>query len=122
MNGANNNFSWLQGLIMVGIGTAFLVGVYTDFELRNWWAYFMLIPIFATFANAVNEYRSHGYFTPAARGSIFTGASISLVAAIFIFGLSWQILWPAVLILVGLSMIFGQWGQRSKEKSADDLY
>ena len=123
MNGENNNYyNWFPGLIMVGVGIAFLVGYFTDFELDNWWAYFMLIPVFGSFANAANEYRSHGYMTAAARGSIFGGSMILLVAAIFIFGLSWQIMWPIAIIFVGLNMMFGQWGRKEKEKSPEDMY
>ena len=114
MKEQRNNSSWIPGLILVLVGVAFLLGNFTDFELKNWWAYFILIPAIGSFANAWNSYRRDGYLSPPSRGSLFAGTMMTLVAAIFIFNLSWNLLWPVAMILVGLGMVLGNMGRQEK--------
>ncbi|MCA9984967.1 MAG: hypothetical protein KDE09_17105 [Anaerolineales bacterium] len=114
MKEQSKNMNWLPGLILVLVGVAFLIGNFTDFKLNNWWAYFILIPAIGSFANAWHSYREEGYLNSAGRGSLFGGMMMTLVAAIFIFGLSWNLLWPVAMILIGLGMVLGNMGRKEK--------
>jgi hypothetical protein len=59
------------------------------------------------FTNAYRDYSQYnGQFRGAARGSLFAGIILTLVACIFLFGLSWGLILPVILIAVGVSLLF----------------
>ena len=99
----NNN--WIGGAALIGIGTLFLLNNLDIFHLDNWWALFILIPALINFSQAWSNYQRHGRLTHSARGNITGGVILSLVAGAFLFGWSWNILWPVFLIIGGLSAI-----------------
>jgi len=73
--------------------------------LNNWWALFILIPALGAFANAWRAYQeAGGHLTASARSSLFGGLILTLVAAIFLFNLSWGLLGPILLILIGIGI------------------
>ena len=40
--------TWIPGIVLIGIGLIFLAQNYLGQEIRNWWALFILIPVFFT--------------------------------------------------------------------------
>lgn len=97
----------LPGVVLIVIGIIFLLQNTTGFRLHNWWALFILIPAFSALGAAYRMYKDQHALTPAARGSLVSGLILTLVAAVFLLGLSWGILWPLVLVLVGLGILLG---------------
>jgi hypothetical protein len=99
--------AWFPGIILVAIGVVFLLRNVTGFELRNWWAIFILFPALGNFVGAYEHYKASGVFDKKARGLAFWGALMTLLAASFLFGLDFGLIWPVFLILGGLGMLLG---------------
>lgn len=99
------NMAWIPGLVLIGIGASFLLNNFTDFQLNNWWALFILIPAFASLGNFIRAYRVHGGLNDEARGSLIGSMILFFVAAIFLFGLSWGLVWPVFLIIGGIGAL-----------------
>ena len=98
--------NWIGGVVLIAVGAIFLLSNLEIFHLDNWWALFILIPAIANFGNAWRNYRQHGRLTHAAQGSLTGGLIISLIAATFLFGWSWNLIWPLFLIIGGLNAIW----------------
>ena len=72
----------------------------------NWWALFILIPAVGSLMTAWNIYQANGsQWTGAARGPLITGVILVLVTATFLFGLSWGLMVPLLLILAGAAAL-----------------
>lgn len=97
--------SWIAGLVLIGIGSIFLLTNLTGFELDNWWALFILIPAFVTLGNAIRAYRSEGRFGEESRGSLIGSLVLFFIASVFLFGWSWGTIWPVFLIIGGLGAL-----------------
>lgn len=97
------------GLILIAIGSIFLLTNVFDFTFHNWWALFILIPAFSNFGQAMRAYQRHGRFTRSVRGSLTGGAILSLIAAAFLFSWDWGLIWPVFLIVGGISALLGGW-------------
>jgi len=83
-----------------------------SFEL-NWWAFFILIPAIGSFSNAYNRYRSTNnlfdtsVMMPALIGLFMIGLMFNLLGGNG-WNFNWNLLWPSMLIIIGLGMIFGR--------------
>ncbi len=97
--------AWVPGLILIGIGVYFLLTNFTDFELHNWWALFILIPAFGSLGKFMSDYRRAGRIGGDARGALISGLILLFVAAIFLFGLNWGTVWPVFIIIAGLGAL-----------------
>jgi hypothetical protein len=100
--------AWVMGLILILLGTAFLMQNFGVFiiPLHNWWALFILIPAVGAFDSAVRTYRQEGnLLTAPARGSLLLGLALTLVTATFLLELSWALVGPVLLIFAGLSIL-----------------
>jgi len=104
---------WL-GLIFVFGGIALILNQLNllPFEL-NWWALFILLPAAGMLNGAYNRFRSHGNafsmdvaFT-ALIGLFLVALSFSLLVGAA-WNINWSLFWPAIIILIGLGMIFGR--------------
>jgi hypothetical protein len=98
--------SWLPGVVLILIGVVFLLQNYTDFDLDNWWALFILFPAVGNFSTAYAGYKTGG-FSRSVRAHAFWGLFFVLLSLSFLFGLEFGLLWPAFLILGGLGMLLG---------------
>ena len=98
--------SWIPGVALIGIGLVFLAQNYLGQEIHNWWALFILIPVFFTLERG---YASLQAGRSAEAIGQLTGALV-LVAliVIFIFDLPLGQLWPIFLIIGGLSMLLSR--------------
>ena len=99
------NMAWVPGLVLIGVGVVFLLNNFTDFELHNWWALFILIPAFGSLGNFWRAYRATGHLNGDARGSLIGAMILFFVAAVFLFGWSWGAVWPFFLIIAGLGAL-----------------
>ena len=92
--------------MLIAVGVVFLLinaGVLP--AIGNWWALFLLIPALVLLANAWARYRAEGAFTRSV-AAMLTGALFPLVvASIFLFNLEWGKMWPAFIIVAGLSTL-----------------
>lgn len=116
MNKGNKNQSsnlWL-GLIFVFGGIALIINQLNllPFEL-NWWALFIMLPAAGMLNGAYHRFRANdSQFTTdvgitALIGLFLVGLSFSLLVGAS-WNLNWSLLWPAIIILIGLGMIFGR--------------
>jgi len=106
-NGSSNRSgAWILGAILVVLGIVFLLQNFMNFSFGNWWALFILIPALGSFNNAYHAYNDAGkQMTPHARSSFMWGILLTLITAIFLFNLSWSLLGPVVLIVLGLGIL-----------------
>lgn len=100
----------VAGIVLITIGGIFLLTNLTGLTINNWWALFILIPAFSNFSRAWRSYRANGRLSHSARGSITGGLILSLIASAFLFDfVSWDVIWPSFLIILGLSALLGGW-------------
>jgi hypothetical protein len=104
-----------MALILLGI--LFIVQRMGIVQIRNWWALFILIPAFSSFAAAVSLYRRQGYFSYGVRNSLVGGLFPLAVALLFLFDLSWAVFWPVFIILGGISILSNGVGTESGNSS-----
>jgi len=96
------------GIILILLGLAFMLERLGMISMvGNWWSIFIYLAAMASFANAWRSYRSRDEFGPSASGSLVWGLVLTVVASIFLFSLSWDVWWPAILIAVGVGMVAG---------------
>ena len=93
--------------VMILVGLALLVGMLTGYTLDNWWALFMLIPVGTMLMELWQDYQKNGRLSKKTSGLIIPITILSAIIAIFLFNLSWSIIWPVSFIAVGLSMLIG---------------
>jgi hypothetical protein len=101
---------WLPGLILVLLGSIFLVQSYFGTTLHNWWALFILVPALATLATAYGLWRD-GH-AGSALGPFVAGLGFVILTAIFLLDLPIGRLWPLFLIAAGVALLFGRRGWR----------
>ena len=83
-----------------------------SFEL-NWWAFFILIPAIGSFSSAYHRYRTTNnlfdmsVMMPALIGLIMIGLMFNLLGGNG-WNFNWNLLFPIMLIIIGLGMIFGR--------------
>ena len=100
--------SWIIGVILILLGVAFFLENAGYVVLTgNWWAVFIYLAAFASFANAWRSYHSKGEFGSTATGSLIWGLVLSVVATIFMFNLLWDQWWPAILVAIGVGIVVG---------------
>ena len=100
---------WIPGVVLIVLGGIFLLGNFTRFSLHNWWALFILIPAAGAFARAYDRYKQSGTLDEPVRQALLSGAILTGIVLIFLFNLSWSLFGPAILILVGLSLLSRAW-------------
>ena len=93
---------WL-GFALIALGVVFFAGAYFGYELRNWWALFILIPAIAALNTGWYQWKAGR--TVAATSQITTGLVIASVAAIFLVDMPWRLAWPVLFIVAGVGML-----------------
>lgn len=100
--------SWIVGVVLIALGLIFFMENAGYLALTgNWWALFIYLGAFASFANAWRSYRAKGEFGSTATGSLVWGLVLTVVASIFLFNLLWDVWWPAILVAVGVGIVTG---------------
>jgi hypothetical protein len=100
---------WIPGVILIVLGGIFLLGNFTSFSFHNWWALFILIPAAGAFARAYDRYKQSGRADEHVLQALLGGAILTGITLIFLFNLSWSLFGPAILILIGLSLLSREW-------------
>ncbi len=101
-------FNWVWGAVLILIGLILLLQNLTGMFLFNWWALFILIPAFMAFSAAWGNYQSNGRLTKTGRSSLIGGGALTIITVIFLFNLNFGYLWPILLILGGVSVLFSE--------------
>lgn len=101
--------TWIPGIVLIGLGVIFLVQNYLGQEIHNWWALFLLIPVFFTLERAYAN-RQAGR-TAEAIGQLTGGLVLVALIVIFLLDLPLRQLWPIFLIIGGVSLLLsrGRW-------------
>lgn len=94
------------GLILILVGGIFLLQQFTSFQLRNWWAIFILLPAFGSLSTAWWAFQREGRINETVRGSLGGAVIILTVALIFLFGLDWSKWWPLMVLIPGAVVMF----------------
>ena len=101
----SNSTAWVGGVILIVLGVIFLLQSMRGFYLNNWWALFILIPAFGSFADAWNAYRQNGRVSRRVRGALVSGCVFLLITATFLFDWNWGLVLPVLLIIWGVTML-----------------
>ena len=102
--------SWIAGLVLILLGTVFLLRNTStfNFPLNNWWALFILIPAIGAFDSAVRLYRgADNQLTAPARGSLLVGVVLAFITVSFLFNLDLAVFGPVMIILIGIALLAG---------------
>ena len=97
--------AWVGGVILIVLGVILLLQTVRGFYLNNWWALFILIPAFGSFADAWNRYRQAGRLNRRVRGGLISGCVFLLITAAFLFNWNWGIVLPVLLIVWGITLL-----------------
>ncbi len=111
----DNNAPWIVGAVLIVVGIVLLLQNFGFTALTNWWALFILIPGVGSFGTAWAIYRNQGgQFTTAMLGPILIGLILIGVSFAFLFEVTvnWNLLFPIILILVGIGALLGSMGFR----------
>ena len=98
--------SWIPGLALIGIGLVFLVQNYLGREIHNWWALFILIPVFFMLERGYESFQAGR--SGEAVGQLTGSLVLVALIVIFLFDLPLGQLWPIFLIIGGLSLLFSR--------------
>jgi hypothetical protein len=99
---------WLGGVILIVLGVIFLLQNFGYPLPENWWAVFILIPAAAAFSSAWSLYERAGRrITAGVRGAAIGGTILTVLAAVFFFGVDFGKFWPVILIALGVAAIAG---------------
>lgn len=102
-----NNGRLVFATVLILVGLALSVGILTGYTLDNWWALFMLIPVSTMSMEMWQDYQKNGRLSKKTSGLIIPITILSVIVAIFLFNLSWSIIWPVSFIAVGTSILLG---------------
>jgi hypothetical protein len=102
---ASSGTAWVGGVVLIVLGVILLLQTVRGFYLNNWWALFILIPAFGSFADAWNRYRQDGRLSKRVRGGVISGCVFLLITATFLFNWNWGIVLPVLLIVWGVTLL-----------------
>jgi cell wall-active antibiotic response 4TMS protein YvqF len=95
--------AWIPGIVLIGLGVIFLVQNYLGEQIHNWWALFILIPMFFTLERGYASFKAGR--NAEAFGQFMGGLVLASLIVIFLFDLNFRQLWPIFLILGGISLL-----------------
>ncbi len=98
--------AWIPGLVLIGLGVVFLIQNYLGREIYNWWALFILIPVFFTLERGYASLQAGR--SAEAVGQLMGAIVLVALIVIFLFDLPFGQLWPIFLIIGGLSLLFSR--------------
>lgn len=102
----SSSFGWMGGAVLIVIGVVYLIQNFTGNPvLFNWWALFIVIPAIGALSSAWDQYQKHGNLTNGAIGSLIGGLVLTMIAATFLFGLSFGNIAPIIIILAGVALL-----------------
>jgi predicted membrane protein len=100
--------SVLAGLVILGVGTVFLLKEMHIFQFPNWlFTWPMILVAFGVFAGASNSFRDAGWLFISGVGVVFLLRNIWPEVPV------WNYTWPVIVIVIGLMMILSPRRKRS---------
>lgn len=99
----DSSSEWVWGLVLIGIGVFLLTRPLGWALFQNWWALFILVPAGMRIVGAFRGGRAN-------MQALIGGLFMATIGVIFLFGLSWSLFWPVILILLGIQAIWGAKG------------
>jgi len=102
---SSSGTAWVGGVVLIVLGVIFLLQNVRGFTLNNWWALFILIPAFGSFADAWNTYRQTARLNRRVRGALISGCVFLLITAAFLFNWNWGLVLPVLLIIWGVTLL-----------------
>ncbi len=99
--------SWIAGLILVGLGILFLLKNFGVPIPENWWAVFLILPGLGALWTAWRMYQRDGGVTRSVTSTAIVGAVLVVFGASFLAGFDWGVLWPVILIVLGVGVVLG---------------
>jgi cell wall-active antibiotic response 4TMS protein YvqF len=97
---------WIPGIVLIGLGLIFLAQNYLGRQIHNWWALFILIPVFFTLERGYASLKAGR--SAEAIGQLMGGLVLVALIVIFLFDLQFGQLWPIFLIIGGLSLLISR--------------
>ncbi|NUM48504.1 MAG: hypothetical protein HUU38_27680 [Anaerolineales bacterium] len=98
--------AWIGGVMLIALGTIFLLDNLKIFSFGNWWALFFMLPAMGAFGSAWRTYQNEdNRLTASARSSLVVGLVFTALTMFFLFDINLAILGPALIILVGLWLV-----------------
>jgi hypothetical protein len=97
---------WIPGLVLIGLGIVFLIQNYLGREIHNWWALFILIPVFLMFERGYTSLQAGR--SAEAIWQLMGGLVLVALIVIFLFDLPFRQLWPIFLIIGGIALLFSR--------------
>jgi hypothetical protein len=95
--------AWIPGVSLIVLGVVFLIQNYFGQEIRNWWALFILIPVFFMLERGYASLRAGR--AAEAMGQLLGALVLVALIAFFLLDLPFGQLWPIFLIIGGLSLL-----------------
>jgi hypothetical protein len=95
--------------VLIALGVIFLAQNYFGREIHNWWALFILIPVFFTMERGYASLQAGR--RGEAIGQLMGGLVLIALVVIFLLDLPLGQLWPIFLIIGGIALLFsrGKW-------------
>ena len=102
---AGRRYGWFGGAVLVLLGVIFLLQNLGLASLDNWWALFILIPAFWSYAAAWDQYQNARRLTRRVGSSLAGALLLTVLSLVFLFGLDVGSLWPVLLIVAGVILL-----------------
>ena len=98
--------AWIPGVVLIALGVIFLIQNYAGVQINNWWALFILIPVFFTVERGYASLRAGR--NAEALGQLMGGLVLVALIVIFLFDLEFGQLWPIFLIIGGITLLISR--------------
>ncbi|MEJ2288066.1 MAG: hypothetical protein P8Y02_05355 [Deinococcales bacterium] len=93
------------GVLLVAVGALLLLRDSFGVTFQDWWVVFLLVPAAAFLYRAYNGYRASGSFDREVVRHATPGVVLVIVSVVFLFGLSWNLMGPLLLIFLGAVLL-----------------
>lgn len=98
--------NWTFPVMLILFGSVFLLSNLGILALHNWWALFLWLPAVGALEKAWYTWQTRGRVTRRVRRHL-TGAAIwGILGLVFLFDLSWGLIWPLLIIVWGVGLLF----------------
>ena len=93
------------GVLLVAVGALLLLRDSFGVTFRDWWVVFLLVPAAAFLYRAYSAYQATGSFDREVVRHATPGVVLVIVSVVFLFGLSWNLMGPLLLIFLGAVLL-----------------
>jgi cation transport ATPase len=101
------------GALLVVVGAILLLRDSFGVRFQNWWVVFLLVPAAVFLYRAYGAYQTSGSFDREVARHATPGLVLVIVSVVFLFGLSWNLMGPVLLIFLGAVLLLRRGTQPS---------